>query len=63
MKKPLWLEIASSQLWLLPAALLGVLITIEHVHTKYHMNADNDPHGYCKNFIKKQQQELLEDDW
>ena len=60
MKKPSWLKIASSQMWLLPATLLGVLITIEYVHTKYHMNAENDPHGYCKNFIKKQ---VVEEEW
>ena len=46
--KSKWLEIASSQLWLLPAALLGVLIAIESIHLNAHQKMEMDVHGYCK---------------
>tara|TARA_E500000331_G_scaffold65736_1_gene60379 strand:- start:1941 stop:2150 length:210 start_codon:yes stop_codon:yes gene_type:complete len=54
----------SSQLWLLPALLLGVLILIEGVHTDAHQKMEIDVHGYCKN--NAQHQENLnfgDDDW
>ena len=38
----------SSQLWLVPAALLGVLILIEGIHTAAHLKMEQDVHGYCK---------------
>ena len=47
--RPSWLEIASSQVWLLPAILLGVLIAIESIHTDAHKKMEIDVHGYCNN--------------
>ena len=37
----------SSQLWIFPALLLGVLIIIEGVHTDAHLKMEQDVHGYC----------------
>jgi len=54
----------SSQLWIVPAALLGVLILIESVHTSAHLKMKQDVHGYCKN--NKEYQENLsfgDEDW
>jgi len=63
--RPSWLEIASSQVWLLPAALLGVLIAVESIHTDAHKKMEIDVHGYCNNH--KGHQESLkfsgDDDW
>ena len=53
--KSKWLEIASSQLWLLPAALLGVLIAIESIHLDAHQKMEMDVHGYCKNNAEYQE--------
>ena len=53
--KSKWLEIASSQLWLLPAALLGVLIAIESIHLNAHQKMEVDVHGYCKNNAEYQE--------
>ena len=53
--KSKWLEIASSQLWLLPAALLGVLIAIESIHLNAHQKMEIDVHGYCKNNAEYQE--------
>jgi len=47
-------------LWLIPTILFGVFILIETLHTKYHMNAENDPHSYCENRIKNQ---VVEEEW
>ena len=64
MKQPLWFKIASSQLWLLPAALLGVLIAIEAIHTDAHKQMEIDVHGYCKNNAEHQENLTLgEEDW
>jgi len=59
-----WLEIASSQLWLLPAALLGVLITIESIHIYAHQKMEIDVHGYCKNNAEYQESlKFGDDEW
>ena len=46
--------------WIIPTILFGVFIVIEVVHTKYHMNAENDPHGYCQKYNKNQ---VVEEKW
>jgi len=63
--KSKWLEIASSQLWLLPAALLGVLIAIESIHLDAHQKMEIDVHGYCKNNAEYQENLKFsgDDDW
>ena len=62
--KSKWLEIVSSQLWLLPAALLGVLITIESIHLNAHQKMEMDVHGYCKNNAEYQESKNFgDDDW
>lgn len=45
--KQLCIACCSSQLWLFPAILLGVLILIEGVHTDAHRKMEIDVHGYC----------------
>ena len=45
----------SSQLWIFPAFLLGVLIIIEGVHTDAHRKMEVDVHGYCKNNAEHQE--------
>lgn len=47
-------------LWIIPTVLFGVFILVETLHTKYHMNAENDPHHYCENRIKNQ---VVEEEW
>ena len=61
--KSKWLEIASSQLWLFPAILLGVLILIEGIHTDAHLKMEMDVHGYCKNNAEHQENLNFGDDW
>jgi hypothetical protein len=62
--KSKWLEIASSQLWLLPAALLGVLIAIESIHLNAHQKMEIDVHGYCKNNAEYQESlKFGDDEW
>ena len=62
--KSKWLEIASSQLWLLPAALLGVLIAIESMHLDAHQKMEIDVHGYCKQNAEYQESKSFgDDDW
>ena len=41
-------------LWMLPMMFIGMLLFIEVLHTKYHMDADSDAHGFCmqKEFVK-----------
>ena len=54
----------SSQLWIFPALLLGVLIIIEGVHTEAHRKMEVDVHGYCKQNAEHQENlSLGEDDW
>ena len=53
----------SSQLWLLPAALLGILITIESIHLDAHRKMEIDVHGYCKNNAEHQKNLEFGDDW
>ena len=42
-------------LWMLPMMCIGMLLMIEVLHTKYHMDADADAHGFCmqKEFVKE----------
>ena len=60
-----WSEIASSQLWLLPAALLGVLIAIESIHLDAHQKMEIDVHGYCRQNAEYQENLKFsgDDDW
>ena len=55
----------SSQIWLLPAILLGVLILIESIHTDAHVKMEKDVHGYCKNNAEHQNNLKFaeDDDW
>ena len=53
----------SSQLWLLPAALLGFLILIEGIHTSAHLKMKMDVHGYCKQNAEHQENLKFEDEW
>ena len=41
-------------LWMLPMMFIGMFLFIEVLHTKYHMDADSDAHGFCmqKEFVK-----------
>ena len=41
-------------LWMLPMMCIGMFLMIEVMHTKYHMSADKDAHGFCmqKEFVK-----------
>ena len=62
--KSKWLEIASSLLWLLPAALLGVLIAIESIHLNAHQKMEMDVHGYCKQNAEYQESlKFGDDEW
>ena len=41
-------------LWMLPVMMIGMFLMIEVMHTKYHMDAEKDAHGFCmqKEFVK-----------
>jgi len=52
----------STQLWLLPAGLLGVLILIESVHTDAHLKMEQDVHGYCRQNAEHQNNLKYDDD-
>ena len=41
-------------LWMLPMMGIGFFLMIEVLHTKYHMDAEKDAHGFCmqKEFVK-----------
>ena len=41
-------------LWMMPMMLIGIFFMIEVMHTKYHMDADADAHGFCgqKEWVK-----------
>ena len=42
-------------LWMLPMMCIGFFLMIEVLHTKYHMDADADAHGFYmqKEFVKE----------
>ena len=42
-------------LWMLPMMCIGFFLMVEVLHTKYHMDADADAHGFCmqKEFVKE----------
>lgn len=52
----------SSQLWLLPASLLIILIIIEGVHTTAHLQMEMDVHGYCRQNAEHQENLKYDDD-
>ena len=41
-------------LWMLPVMMIGMFLFIEVLHTKYHIDAEKDAHGFCmqKEFVK-----------
>ena len=47
-------ETLGHPLWMLPVMMIGMFLFIEVLHTKYHMDADADAHGFCmqKEFVK-----------
>jgi len=54
----------SSQLWLLPAALLGILIVIESIHLDAHRKMEVDVHGYCRQNAEHQESlKFGDDEW
>ena len=53
----------SSQLWLVPAALLGFLILIEGVHTVAHLKMEQDVHGYCSQNAEHQENLKFDEEW
>ena len=55
----------SSQLWLFPALLLGIFIAIEAIHTKAHLDMEDDVHQHCKNNAEYQKniQYAGDDEW
>ena len=40
-------ETLGHPLWMLPVMMIGMFLFIEVLHTKYHMDADADAHGFC----------------
>ncbi len=54
----------SSQLWLVPAGLILVLILIEGIHTRAHLDMKMDVHGYCKKNAEHQENlQFGDEDW
>ena len=53
----------STQLWLLPAGLLGFLILIESVHTTAHLKMEEDVHGDCNNNVEYQKNLEFDYEW
>jgi hypothetical protein len=54
----------SSQLWLFPAMLFGILILIESIHTDAHLKMEMDVHGYCRQNAEYQEnKQFTDDDW
>ena len=47
-------EVAGHPLWMLPVMMIGMFLFIEVLHTKYHIDAEKDAHGFCmqKEFVK-----------
>ena len=40
-------EVFGHPLWTLPMMMIGMFFFIEVLHTKYHVDADADAHGFC----------------
>ena len=40
-------EVFGHPLWMLPMMMIGMFFFIEVLHTKYHVDADADAHGFC----------------
>ena len=53
----------SSQLWMLPASLLGILILVQSIHTNAHLKMEMDVHGYCRQNREHQKNLQFEEDW
>ena len=47
-------EVFVHPLWMLPVMMIGMFLFIEVLHTKYHIDAEKDAHGFCmqKEFVK-----------
>ena len=47
-------EVFGHPLWMLPMMMICMFFMIEVMHTKYHMDADADAHGFCgqKEWVK-----------
>tara|TARA_B100000519_G_C14210420_1_gene422391 strand:- start:1035 stop:1253 length:219 start_codon:yes stop_codon:yes gene_type:complete len=56
-------EVFGHPLWHMPMMLIIFFVGIEVMHTKYHMDGENDAHGFCarQEWVK----ELMgdDDDW
>ena len=44
-------------LWMMPMVFISMFFFIEVLHTKYHVDAEQDAHGFCgqKEFVKELQ--------
>ena len=40
-------EVSGHPLWMLPVMMIGMFLFIEVLHTKYHIDAEKDAHGFC----------------
>ena len=47
-------EVFGHPLWMLTVMMIGMFLFIEVLHTKYHIDAEKDAHGFCmqKEFVK-----------
>ena len=47
-------EVFGHPLWVLPMFCIGFFLMVEVMHTKYHMDAEKDAHGFCgqKEWVK-----------
>ena len=50
-------EVFGHPLWIMPMMLISMFFMIEVLHTKYHVDANTDAHGFCgqKEFVKELQ--------
>ena len=48
-------EVLGHPLWMLPMMMIGLLLMIETLHMRYHVDPMGDAHGYCsqKEFVKE----------
>ena len=55
MKKETIGEVVGHPLWMIPTMMIGMFFFIEVLHTKYHVDANTDAHGFCgqKEFVKE----------
>ena len=47
-------EVFGHPLWMIPMMMIGMFFFIELLHTKYHVYAEQDAHGFCgqKEWVK-----------